>query len=76
MASKPNDRKKQILQVLADMLQVPKPEKITTAAIASRLNVSEAALYRHFASKAQMYMALLDYIENAIFWLVQKIRSE
>ncbi|HVC49690.1 MAG TPA: nucleoid occlusion factor SlmA [Burkholderiales bacterium] len=76
MASKPGERKKQILQVLAEMLQTPKPVKITTAAIACRLKVSEAALYRHFASKAQMYDALLDYIEQAIFWFVQKIRAE
>ena len=55
MATRPGERKNQILQVLAEMLQALKGEKITTAALAARLDVSEAALYRHFASKAQMY---------------------
>jgi TetR/AcrR family transcriptional regulator len=49
-ATRPGERRLQILQVLAEMLQDPKGEKITTAALAARLDVSEAALYRHFAS--------------------------
>ena len=52
---KPGARKLQILQMLASMLEDPKGEKVTTAALAARLAVSEAALYRHFASKAQMF---------------------
>ncbi|MBA5770974.1 TetR family transcriptional regulator, partial [Escherichia coli] len=51
-----------ILQTLAAMLEAPKPEKITTAALAARLEVSEAALYRHFTSKAKMYEGLIEFI--------------
>jgi AcrR family transcriptional regulator len=57
MAAKPGERKLQILQTIATMLEQPKGEKITTALLASRLDISEAALYRHFASKAQMFAA-------------------
>jgi len=73
---KPGERKLQILQVLAEMLESPTPEKITTAALASRLEVSEAALYRHFASKAQMYEGLIEFIENTLFGLINKIAGE
>jgi TetR/AcrR family transcriptional regulator len=55
MALKPGERKTQILQTLAGMLEQPQGEKITTAALAAKVGVSEAALYRHFASKAQMF---------------------
>ena len=55
MAIKPGERRLQILQTLAEMLETPKGEKITTAALAARLECSEAALYRHFAGKAQMF---------------------
>lgn len=71
--TKPGERKLQILQALAAMLENPKGEKITTAALASRLDVSEAALYRHFASKAQMYEGLIEFIETTIFTLINKI---
>ena len=57
---KPGERRVQILQALASMLQQPGLERITTAALAARLEVSEAALYRHFASKAQMFEGLID----------------
>ena len=73
---KPGERKLQILQVLAQMLQDPKGEKITTAALAAKLDVSEAALYRHFASKAQMYEGLIEFIENSVFGLANKITAE
>jgi TetR/AcrR family transcriptional regulator len=73
---KRGERKHQILQVLAEMLQEPKAEKITTAALAARLQVSEAALYRHFASKAQMFEGLIEFIENAVFGLANKITAE
>ena len=53
MAMKPGERRLQILQMLASMLENPRSEKVTTAALAARLDVSEAALYRHFASKAR-----------------------
>ena len=67
MATRSGERKNQILQVLAEMLQAPKSEKITTAALAARLDVSEAALYRHFASKAQMYEGLIGFVEETVF---------
>ncbi len=73
---KPGARKLQILQMLASMLEDPKGEKVTTAALAARLNVSEAALYRHFASKAQMFEGLIEFIETTIFGLVNKISTE
>ena len=52
------ERRLEILKALAHMLEAPKWERITTAALAEKLDVSEAALYRHFASKAQMYEGL------------------
>ena len=73
---KPGERKLQILQVLAQMLQHPKGERITTAALAAKLDVSEAALYRHFASKAQMFEGLIEFIESSIFGLANKITAE
>jgi len=73
---KPGERKLQILQILAEMLESPTPEKITTAALAARLEVSEAALYRHFASKAQMYEGLIEFIETTLFGLINKISGE
>jgi TetR/AcrR family transcriptional regulator len=76
MANKPGERKLQILQTLAEMLEKPSAEKVTTAALAARLEVSEAALYRHFASKAQMFEGLIAFIEETIFGLVNKIGAE
>ena len=73
---KRGDRKLQILQTLAQMLEAPAAEKITTAALAARLDVSEAALYRHFASKAQMFEGLIEFIEQTLFGLINKITSE
>ena len=67
------ERKLQILQTLAGMLETPTGEKITTAALAARLDVSEAALYRHFASKAQMFEGLIEFIEQSLFGLINKI---
>jgi len=74
--AKPGERRLQILKVLAQMLEDPKGEKITTAALAKRLDVSEAALYRHFASKAQMFEGLIEFIEQTLFGLVNKITAE
>jgi TetR/AcrR family transcriptional regulator len=76
MSPKPGERKTQILQVLAAMLENPQAEKITTAALAKKLDVSEAALYRHFASKAQMFEGLIEFIEQTLFGLINKISSE
>ena len=70
---KPGERRIQILQALAAMLEQPGAERITTAALAARLGVSEAALYRHFASKAQMFEGLIDFIEQTVFLLVNQI---
>lgn len=75
MVSKNGERKLQILQVIAEMLQDPAAEKITTAALAKRLDVSEAALYRHFASKAQMYEGLIEFIESGIFTVINQISA-
>ena len=74
--TKPGERKLQILQTLAAMLEQPKGEKITTAALASRLQVSEAALYRHFASKAQMFEGLIEFIEASVFGLINQIAAQ
>ena len=76
MSAKPGERKLQILQTLAGMLEVPRAEKVTTAALAAKLDVSEAALYRHFASKAQMYEGLIEFIETTLFGLINKIATE
>lgn len=73
---KPGERKVQILQALAAMLQEPQPERITTAALAARVGVSEAALYRHFSSKAQMYEGLIEFIEQTLFGLITRITAE
>ncbi|MET0543578.1 MAG: nucleoid occlusion factor SlmA [Variovorax sp.] len=70
---KPGERRVQILQALASMLEQPGAERVTTAALAARLDVSEAALYRHFASKAQMFEGLIDFIEQSVFSLVNQI---
>jgi TetR/AcrR family transcriptional regulator len=76
MATIPGERRLQILQTLAGMLETPKGEKITTAALAARLDCSEAALYRHFASKAQMYDGLIEFIEQSLFGVINQITSE
>ena len=70
---KPGERRVQILQALATMLEQPGTERITTAALAARLEVSEAALYRHFASKAQMFEGLIEFIEQSVFTLINQI---
>lgn len=76
MASKPGERKQQILETLANMLEKPTREKITTASLAAKLDVSEAALYRHFASKAQIFEGLIEFIEQSLFGLINKIGAE
>jgi TetR/AcrR family transcriptional regulator len=70
---KPGERRVQILEALATMLEQPGAERITTAALAARLEVSEAALYRHFASKAQMFEGLIEFIEQSVFTLINQI---
>jgi len=75
-STRPGQRKLQILQALAAMLEQPKGEKITTAALAAHLSVSEAALYRHFASKAQMFEGLIDFIETSVFGVINQITEK
>lgn len=76
MSAKPGERKDQILQVLAGMLEEPRAGKITTAALAAKLSVSEAALYRHFASKAQMFEGLIGFIEKTLFGLINQLAAD
>lgn len=76
MAEKTGDRKHQILQTLAQMLENPAGEKATTAALAARLGVSEAALYRHFRGKAEMFEGLIEFIEQTLFALINKITGD
>jgi TetR/AcrR family transcriptional regulator len=73
MSVKTGERKHQILQTLAEMLEQPRAARITTAALAAKMQLSEAALYRHFASKAQMFEGLFEFIEVTIFTLVNQI---
>ena len=70
------ERRLEILKALAHMLEAPKWERITTAALAKKLDVSEAALYRHFASKAQMYEGLIEFIEHSVFTLANQITTD
>ncbi|TNF52627.1 MAG: nucleoid occlusion factor SlmA [Burkholderiales bacterium] len=70
---RPGERRIQILQALAAMLEQPGAERVTTAALAGRLEVSEAALYRHFASKAQMFEGLIEFIEQSVFGLANQL---
>jgi TetR/AcrR family transcriptional regulator len=75
-AKQPGQRRLEILRVIALMLEDPAGEKVTTAALAKRLDVSEAALYRHFASKAQMYEGLIEFIEASLFSVINQIADE
>ena len=72
---KPGERRVQILQTLAGMLEQPGADRVTTAALAAKLDVSEAALYRHFASKAQMFEGLIEFIEQSVFTLINQIHE-
>ena len=76
MTTKPGERRLQILQTLAQMLETPKGERVTTAALAARLDCSEGALYRHFAGKAQMFEGLIEFIEQSLFGVINQITSE
>ncbi len=76
MPPRTGERKTQILQLIAQMLENPKGEKITTAAMAKKLDVSEAALYRHFASKAQMFEGLIEFIESSLLGVINQITAD
>jgi TetR/AcrR family transcriptional regulator len=69
---KPGERRVQILQTLANMLEERSNERVTTALLAARLQISEAALYRHFASKTQMFEALLELVESCVNGLINE----
>lgn len=76
VTTKKIDRKQNILEVLARELETNPGSRITTAALAKAVGVSEAALYRHFASKAKMYEALIDFAEDSVFGLINKILEQ
>lgn len=75
-AKRSSNRKQDILIALATMLEQHTGSGITTAALAAHLGVSEAALYRHFPSKAKMYEALLDFVDESVFGLINRITEE
>ena len=70
------ERRAEILQVLARMLQEQAGEHITTAELARAVGVSEAALYRHFPSKAKMFESLIEFIEESVFTRITRILAE
>lgn len=72
-AAKKGNRKEQILQCLAEMLESHAGQRITTAKLAEKVGVSEAALYRHFPSKARMYEGLIEFIENTLLTRINVI---
>ena len=76
MVAKRSARSQDILQALARMLEASRGGRITTAALATELGVSEAALYRHFPSKTRMYEGLIDFIEETIFARVNAIIND
>lgn len=76
MSVKSSKRKDQILQALAGMLEHPQRIKITTAALAAQLEISESSLYRCFSNKSQMFEALIEFIERTLFVLINKILQE
>ncbi|WP_257286311.1 nucleoid occlusion factor SlmA [Endozoicomonas sp. SESOKO1] len=69
-------RKQQILEALAHMLETAPGTRITTSALAKEVGVSEAALYRHYPSKAKMFEGLIEFIEEALFSRISLILSE
>lgn len=75
-ASKRTNRRAQILQALASMLETNPGQRITTAKLAAQVGVSEAALYRHFPSKARMFEGLIEFIEETLFSRINKIINE
>lgn len=76
MSQRRSDRKEQILQTLAQMLEASPGSKITTAKLAANLGVSEAALYRHFPSKTRMFESLIDFVEETLFSRITQILNE
>jgi TetR/AcrR family transcriptional regulator len=70
---RPGERRLQILQTLATMLEQSSTERVTTASLAAKIGVSEAALYRHFASKAQMFEGLIEFVEQSVIGLIRQV---
>lgn len=75
-ATPQNSRREQILQALALMLEEDSGKRITTAALARQVGVSEAALYRHFPSKARMFEGLIEFIEASLFERIRRILDD
>lgn len=73
---KSSEKKDQILQALAELLEHPQRIKITTAALAVKLGVSQSSIYRCFSNKSQMFEALIEFIEKTLFVLINKILQE
>ena len=76
MVSQKSNRRQQILETLARELETHPGSRITTAELAAAVGVSEAALYRHFASKAKMFEALIDFAEDSVFGIINTILAQ
>ncbi len=76
MAKEKISRKIQIMQTLASMLEDREPVKITTAELAKRTNITEAAIYRHFPSKRRIYQELVEFFEDSIFPRIASIKKD
>ena len=76
MAKEKVSRKIQIMQTLASMLEDREPVKITTAELAKRTNITEAAIYRHFPSKRRIYQELVEFFEDSIFPRIASIKKD
>lgn len=76
MPRQKSNRRQQILETLARELETHPGSRITTAELAAAVGVSEAALYRHFASKAKMFEALIDFAEDSVFGLINSILAQ
>lgn len=76
MSERKHNRRQQILETLARELETNPGSRITTASLAHAVGVSEAALYRHFASKAKMFEALIDFAEESVFGRINSILSQ
>lgn len=76
MSPRKSQRRQQILEALAQMLEASPGERITTARLATQVGVSEAALYRHFPSKSKMFEGLIEFIEETLFTRISTILAE
>lgn len=76
MPPKKSQRRQQILEALAHMLEANPGERITTAGLAREVGVSEAALYRHFPSKSKMFEGLIEFVEETMFSRINMILAE